>query len=98
MSRYLETAESLGERVRAFLDLINRVTVPIPTNKEPEVAVALGHLINLAVRCNPRQAQGTVRKNIVAVAMRGLCKVTMTKETDEKTGRTYNKIHIHPKN
>ncbi len=34
--------------------------------------VQLAHIINLAVRCNPRQPQGTVRKNIVAGACKSL--------------------------
>ncbi len=91
MSRYIETSTKLQELVDTFLDEHASETYAPAT---PEAAIALGHIINLAVRCNPRQSQGIVRRNIVATAMKHHCNVTMTKETDERTQRTFNKIHI----
>ena len=93
MARYLETATQLSKEIDSFLDTFCEMDGQgIP----PQAAVQLGHIVNLAVRCNPRQSQGTVRKNIVATAMKHHCIVTMTKETDEVSGREFNKIHIKP--
>lgn len=94
MSKYLETAEALRKEVKSFIE---RYITDRMHCDSAEAFVQLGHIINLAVRCNPRQPQGTVRKNIVATAMKDYCRVTMTREEDPKTGRTFNKIHIQPK-
>ncbi len=97
MARCLETAEQLRKEVESF---ITTELTGTRTHEGPEVnqvAARLGHIVNLAVRCNPRQSQGTVRKNIVAIAMRDYCKVTMTRETDEITGYEFNQICIRPK-
>jgi len=91
MPLYLERAEDLRGLVKDLMQAIpNR-------NESHFIPVTLGHIINLAVRCNPRQPQGTVRKNIVATAMKDYCNVRMTKETDKRTGVTYNKIYITAK-
>jgi hypothetical protein len=92
MARYLQVAEELRKEVESFMESFLDVKKP-----DGPAAVALGHIINLAVRCNPRQAQGTVRKNIVQTAMRNYCRVTMDRLTDPKTGRSYNKISIASK-
>lgn len=92
MARYLETADQLRKEVESFM-----VAITLEDADMGQLAVQLGHIINLAVRCNPRQAQGTVRKNIVAKAMMKYCSVTMTKEYDERTDRQFNKIHIKPR-
>lgn len=92
MARYLETARELGKDVES---LIEYLTLPEPDMEQ--VAVKIAHIVNLSVRCSPRGVQGTVRKNIVQEAVRKYCRVSMTKETDERTGRSYNKIHISPK-
>lgn len=98
MSRYLETAAKLKDEINAFMQqFVNDIDQMEPQKFMEEAAVALGHIINLAVRCNPRQSQGTVRKNIVATAMKDYCNVSMTRETDERTGREFNKIHIEAK-
>ena len=96
MARYLEMAAELRKDVNILLEQVFEHGDWLPMEKD-ELATKLGHIINLAVRCNPRQPQGTVRKNIVATAMKDYCKVTMTQETDERTGREYNKIHIVPR-
>jgi hypothetical protein len=90
MSRYLETAQQLGNDVEKFVECY------ISLKDRPVAVRALGHLLHLAVRCNPRQIQGTVRKNIITEAIGKYCSVRMTKEHDEQTGRKYNKIHIEP--
>lgn len=90
MPKYLETANDLRKEIEHFVDAY--VLTPCPDICA--ATIALGHIVNLAVRCNPRQSQGTVRKNIVAKAMQKYCEVQMTRETDEKTKREYNKIHI----
>ena len=87
MAYYMEAAGKLKSDVDSFLQFV-------PIEDVPAAAVALGHIINSAVLCNPRKPHGTVRKNIVVEAMKSYCKVTMTKETDERTGREFNKIHI----
>ena len=100
MARYMETAAQLRKEVESFINLYVKVDSALPTMSEElarEAAVKLGHIVNLAVRCNPRQAQGTVRKNIVQEAVKAYCNVTMTREHDEATDREYNKIHITPK-
>ena len=93
MPKYLETAADLKKEVDALMYLIT-------SDMEVDPAVAakqIGYIINLAVRCSPRGVQGTVRKNIVATAMKDYCRVWITRETDERTGREFNKIHIEPK-
>jgi len=67
MPRYLELAEDLRKEVNTL----------VATNPGLD-PVALGHIINLAVRCSPHGIQHTVRKNIVETAMRDHCRVTMT--------------------
>lgn len=94
MTRYLETARELQKEVDSFLGLVDWSTQDVSFGL---ACVQLGHIINLAVRCNPRQPQGTVRKNIVETAMANHCKVSMTKELkdpEEPSKGTYNKIHI----
>jgi hypothetical protein len=88
MSRYMETANELRKNVEAFMKVF------VEDADVNAAAVQLGYIINLAVRCSPRPVQGTVRKNIVAEAMKSYCKVTMTKEYDEIRETEYNKIHI----
>ena len=91
MSRYLETSRQLGKEVENLLKLHFDSWSP---DDQGAVAVHLGHIINLAVRCNPLQSPCTVRRSIVATAMGRYCNVTMTRELDEKSGREFNKIHI----
>ena len=86
MSRYLETARQLRQEVNAFLS-------QLPEGQLAPLAVSLGHLLNLAVRCHPRPCQGTVRRNTIAVAMRDWCEVTMERVQVEN-GRGYNRIDI----
>lgn len=96
--RYLETARQLKGEVDTFMErFVGDLDVGDLEGFKRQASVALGHIINLAVRCNPRQSQGTVRKNIVATAMEDHCKVTMTRERDERTGKEFNKIHISAK-
>jgi hypothetical protein len=85
MARYLETAKEAN----AIVERLHHELRFTPTQLED-----LAHLVNLTVRCSPRGVQGTVRKNIVQAAMGKHCRVSMTREVDEKTGREYNKIHI----
>ena len=87
MASYMERAEDLKELVDQFL--VDHVGFG-----HGKAAIALGHIVNLAVRCNPRQLQGTVRKNIVAKAMEEYCNVTMSRKLDEISGRAYNLITI----
>jgi hypothetical protein len=106
MSRYMETANELRKNVEAFMKVFVEDAEPLtvevngqqirmePQDHTNAAAVQLGYIINLAVRCSPRPVQGTVRKNIVAEAMKSYCKVTMTKEYDEIRETEYNKIHI----
>jgi len=90
MSRYLHTIEELRKQVETFVEFYS-------LTDRKEALVQLGHIVNLAVRCNPRQVQGTVRKNIVQGAMQKYCLVEMFRETDPKTGVEFNKIQIIPK-
>ena len=96
MARYMEMATNLQEEVNKFMDAYVRRD-GITEQETFEAGVQMGHIVNLAVRCNPRPSQGTVRRNIVAKAVENYCLVLMNKETDEKTGREYNKISIMPK-
>lgn len=91
MAKYMETANNLLKpEVESLMYLITS-----GMEVDPGVAAKqIGHIINLAVRCCPRGVQGTVRKNIVEAAVKDYCKVWMTKETDERSQRTFNKIHI----
>lgn len=88
MARYLQVAEQVRSAVDSFLEQF------VSEDQRQAAAIQLGHIVNLSVRCNPRPSQGVVRRNIVAKAMENHCKVAMTKEADEKTGREYNKISI----
>lgn len=97
MVRYLEVAEQLKEKVNQFVETYLPRGTPTMYEIDPIALEALGHIINLAVRCNPRQPQGTVRKNIVAKAMENYCDVYMTRELDDDSGHEYNLIHIHTK-
>lgn len=88
---YLETAEELRQEVEVYLDTY------CGEDQVHEAAVKIGHIINLAIRACPRGVQHTVRKNIVATAVKDYCRVSMTECTDERTGRSYHKINIEPR-
>ena len=94
MPRYLETADQLRKEVESFLDCFVQYEGFV---SRAEAAVQLGHIVNLAVRCSPRGVQHTVRKNIVATAMKKYCRVSMTQVMDETTGSSYYKITIVPR-
>lgn len=86
MAKYLETAAKLRKEIDDFVQAYG-----IP----PEGLVQLGYIVNLAVRCAPRPVQGTVRKNIVAEAVRSHpLRVTMSKAVDPISCREFNKIDI----
>jgi len=93
MARYMEIAGDLRKEVDSFLNQFIHEEYDTPE----EAAKQIGHMINLAVRCAPRPVQSTVRLNIVREAVGKYCMVTMTEETDERTGNTYHKIHITPR-
>lgn len=90
MAHYLETAQQLKELVNQFMEQHGSELA----EANSKMAVDLGMIINLTVRCNPRQSQGVVRKNIVETAMTSWCTVTMSKEHDTQTQRSFNRIHI----
>lgn len=93
MARYMQTASKLREEVNKLMEKIEAASPPLD---EEQIAVQVGHIVNLAVRCSPRSVQGTVRKNIVSEAMKDYCDVTMTREQDPETKKEFNKIHIAP--
>ena len=110
MARYLEIAGDLRKEVEACLNgvkqLIENAIETHPEDvtteecfKQPiqDLAVKIGHMINLSIRACPRGVQHTVRLNIVKEAVGRYCRVTMTEEMDERTQRTYHKIHIEPR-
>lgn len=94
MARYMETAADLAKEVEAF---INGMHYDYTESELKSIAGKLGHIINLAIRACPRGVQHTVRLNIVREAVGKYCRVTMTEELDERTQRTYHKIHIEPR-
>lgn len=87
MARYLETARKLHDAIEKFAKRLNL------TNED---IADLGLIANLAVRCCPRACQSTVRRNIIAEAVKGHCNVSMNKVRDEKTGFEFNAISIIP--
>jgi len=88
----METAADLAKEVEGLVDSLEGC------NLAPSyLANKIGHIINLAIRACPRGVQHTVRLNIVREAVGKYCKVTMTEEVDERTQRTYHKIHITPR-
>jgi hypothetical protein len=93
MARYMETADDLRKEVETLVNALE-VGWCVPPDA---IAQKIGHMINLAIRACPRGVQHTVRLNIVKEAVGRYCKVTMTEETDERTGRSYHKIHIQPR-
>jgi len=93
MARYMKTAAELKRLVNNFINQFAHNEF----DSNQELAKELGYIINLAIRCAPRSVQSTVRLNIVKEAVGEYCKVWMTKEMDEITGREYNKIHIEPR-
>jgi hypothetical protein len=106
MARYMETADDLRKEVESFvegnlLQLHPGLEDGDPCGRDSELinqmVCQIGHMINLAIRACPRGVQHTVRLNIVREAVGRYCKVTMTEETDERTGRSYHKIHISPR-
>ena len=92
MTHYMENAKRLQKDIYDFVE--EHITVD---DQFDSAIIALGHIVNSAVLCNPRKPQGTVHKNIVAEAVKGYCNVTMTRETDPESGKEYNKIHISAK-
>jgi len=90
MAYYLERAEDLKELVDTFVE---EFLDGFDVNKKNDALIQLGYIINLAIRCNPRQPQGTVRRNIIQKAIGDHVVVSMTKEVSER-GSTYNKLHL----
>lgn len=97
MPRYLDVSEDLRKEVNNFLDTFVRPDDLGRFDPQPRAAVALGYIINLAIRACPRGVQHTVRKNIVATALKDHCNVSMSECFDEKSGQSYNKIEITSK-
>ena len=93
MARYMETAADLAKEVEALL----AECAVCEGEKVGAITQRVGHIINLAIRACPRGVQHTVRLNIVREAVGKYCRVTMTEEMDERTQRTYHKIHISPR-
>ena len=77
MLRYLETAGILHTEVEAFLEKHFLETTPERLEEKNHAAADLAYIINLAVRCAPRSVQRTVRRNIVAAAVKDRCTVDM---------------------
>lgn len=92
MARYMEVAGDLAKEVESLL-----AEIGVCDEKTGVITAKIGHIINLAIRACPRGVQHTVRLNIVKEAVGKYCRVTMTEEVDERTGKTYNKIHITPR-
>lgn len=88
MARYEKTVAQLAAKTRNF---VTRLKL---TNND---VAELAYIINLAVRSHPRPTQSTVRRKIVEGAVGDWCKIAMTKELDERTGKEFNKIQIAPK-
>lgn len=97
MPKYLDVSEDLRTEVNNFLNAFIRPDDLGRFDDRPRAAVALGYIINLAIRACPRGVQHTVRKNIVATAVKDYCNVAMHECFDEKSGRSYNKIEITSK-
>lgn len=93
MARYMETAADLAKEVEALL----AECAVCESEKVGAITQRVGHIINLSIRACPRGVQHTVRLNIVREAVGKYCRVTMTEELDERTQRTYHKIHIEPR-
>lgn len=94
MARYMEIASDLRKEIEGIMEL---VPVTCPECDRMSIAQKIGYAVNLAVRCAPRPVQSTVRYNIVREAVGKWCKVSMTEEVDERTQKTYHKIHIEPR-
>lgn len=88
---YLKNVEELRQKVEEFMD-------KLPPEQRGELAVDLGYIISKSVLCNPRKPQGTVRLNIVQGATQKYTVCRMTRETDPRTQREYNQLHISARN
>ena len=88
MARYLETAKEAKLIADQLID---------ECHLDPDQIVALGHLINLVVRCSPRAVQHTVRERIVSTILKDHARVSMEEKVDTQTARVYNVIRIVPK-
>ncbi len=98
MPRYVETSGELGKLVNEFMESFVAPAVgSCGVEGMNDAAVQLGHIVNLAIRCNPRAVQHTVRRNIVQIAMKKYCIIGMKEVMDETTGVSYNKIKIMPR-
>lgn len=105
MARYMETAADLAKEVDSLMKDITDLYFGDALDLDDEeaeqntfaTARQIGHIINLAIRACPRGVQHTVRLNIVREAVGKYCKVSMTEEVDERTQRTFHKIHIVPR-
>lgn len=95
MPKYMETAGQLKERVEELLRVLS--TYLPDDGSIASVAVDIGHIINLAVRCAPRAVHHTVRKNIVSKAVGSYCKVQMIEMVDLISSKKYHQIDISPK-
>jgi len=86
MARYHELAQQINQKVQ---ELVARRNL---TNSD---VADIGHIVNLAVRSAPRGVQHTVREGVVAGAVKGFCRVTMT-EVREPGKDPYHVIDIQP--
>lgn len=85
MAKYKKLAEEANKIVESLIEKHNLSRSDIEQ---------LGHLVNLAVRAHPRPCQGTVRKNIVEIALGEHATVRMLKRTNPVTNEEYNAIDI----
>lgn len=83
--KYLDLANGdLREKFKTFME---------KNNLPKAVAVDLAYIVNVAVRCSPRNFHATCRQRIVAAATKDFCDIGMTKEIGHD-GYTYNIISI----
>lgn len=87
MARYEKIAADMRTKVIA---LAKRCEM------SPTDVADLAYIINLAVRCAPRAVHSTVRRNIVAMAVKDYCRVDMLEEYDALTKKKFHRIRIQP--
>ena len=87
MARHLKTAEEAAEELRKAVNAF------LETHCEndgqgvsPDGVVELGHIVGLAVRCNPHYPHEVLQ--LIATAMKDHCEVTLVRDRD------YNRINI----
>lgn len=91
MAKYIQTATS----AQSHVDYLYNLTNGLNDDVRNEALFHLACIMNLGFRCNPRPAQGVIRKNALEIAFRKYPQVKFNfTEVKGYTGKMFKALNI----